>query len=137
MTDLSRSPLPADPLHPGTRLDPEISVVLAMHDEAPNVTQIVSRVAIELDALGRPAEIICIDDGSSDDTAALVERCAQQDGRVVLVRFSRNFGKEAALTAGLDTARGRAVVFLDADLQHPPDLIPVMVAKWDEGFDVV
>jgi len=108
-----------------------------MHDEAPNVTEIVTRVAMELDALGRPAEIICVDDGSSDDTAALVERYAEKDDRLVLVRFSRNFGKEAALAAGLDTARGRAVVFMDADLQHPPNLIPAMVAKWEEGFDVV
>jgi dolichol-phosphate mannosyltransferase len=108
-----------------------------MHNESANVAQIMSNVSSELTALGRMAEIICVDDGSMDETAALVERCAQHDDRVVLVRFSRNFGKEAALAAGLDTARGRAVLFLDADLQHPPSLIPAMVAKWDEGFDVV
>ncbi|MGH9256652.1 MAG: glycosyltransferase family 2 protein [Vicinamibacterales bacterium] len=137
MTDLSGSPPRSSESQPEKRPVPEISIVLPMHDEASNVTQIVSSVAMELDALGRPAEIICVDDGSSDDTAALVERFAQQDKRLVLVRLSRNFGKEAALAAGLDTARGRAVVFLDADLQHPTDLIPAMVAKWDEGFDVV
>ena len=122
---------------PITLATPELSVVLPMHNESPNVAEIVSRVAEEIDALGRPAEIVCVDDGSSDDTAAQVELRAEKDRRVVLVRFSRNFGKEAALAAGLDTARGRAVIFLDADLQHPTSLIPTMVAKWDEGFDVV
>lgn len=135
--ELSRSPFPSGHVRPEERVVPEISVVLPMHNEASNVAHVVSNVAAELDRLARASEIICVDDGSSDETAALVERCAQQDHRVVLVRFSRNFGKEAALAAGLDVARGRAVVLLDADLQHPADLIPMMVAKWDEGFDVV
>ena len=136
MTDGLPGPLPAANSSREHSV-PEISVVLPMHDEAPNVAQIVSSVSVQLDTLGLPAEIICVDDGSNDETAALVERCAHQDDRVMLVSFSRNFGKEAALTAGLDAARGRAVLFLDADLQHPTDLIPTMVAKWKEGFDVV
>lgn len=137
MTDLLQSPVSIGDVHPAEAPSPEISIVLPMHDEAPNVIHVLKNVSNEVDALNRTAEIICIDDGSNDDTAALVERCAQQDSRIVLIRFSRNFGKEAALAAGLDTARGKAVVFLDADLQHPTDLIPEMVAKWDEGFDVV
>lgn len=116
---------------------PTISVVLPMHDEALNVAAVLSSVASELDLLGLPAEIVCVDDGSQDETSALVAQCARGDDRVVLVRLSRNFGKEAALAAGLDIARGNAVVFLDADLQHPPGLIPKMVEKWHEGFDVV
>jgi len=116
---------------------PDISIVLPMFNEAPNVERILSDVVAELDALGRTAEVLCVDDGSSDETAALVERYAEADPRVSLVRFSRNFGKEAALAAGVDLARGRAVVFMDADLQHPVDLLSALVAKWEEGFDVV
>jgi dolichol-phosphate mannosyltransferase len=119
------------------RPSPDISVVLPMYNEAPNVAHILSSLAAELDALARPAEVLCVDDGSTDDTAALVERYARDDPRVSLVRFSRNFGKEAALAAGIDLARGRAVVFMDADLQHPVDLLSTLVAKWDEGYDVV
>jgi dolichol-phosphate mannosyltransferase len=137
MTDGLRLPLsPGEAPHDAQSV-PEISVVLPMHDEAPNVMQILSSVATQLDRLGRPAEIICVDDGSNDETADLVERYGQRDDRLVLVRLSRNFGKEAALAAGLDMAHGQAVLFLDADLQHPTDLIPAMVAKWNEGFDVV
>lgn len=114
-----------------------ISVVLPMHNEAASVELILTSIAREIDALGRPAEIVCVDDGSKDETAELVERYAQKDSRVVLVRFSRNFGKEAALAAGMDAARGDAVILLDADLQHPTELIPELIARWDQGFDVV
>jgi glycosyltransferase involved in cell wall biosynthesis len=86
---------------------------------------------------GRSFEVICIDDGSVDGTPVLLDSMSAVDPRLVPVRFSRNFGKEAALAAGLEVARGRAVVILDADLQHPPQLILEMLQRWDEGFDVV
>ena len=118
-------------------MNPRISVVIPMRDEAPNVHQVVRTVCGELDGLGHPYEVICVDDGSTDATAGLIDDAAAADARVRGVSLSRPFGKEAALAAGLAASRGAAVVLLDADLQHPPELIPAMVAKWEEGFDVV
>lgn len=116
---------------------PSISVVLPMYDEAEIIEHVLQVVTVELEALGRPFEILCVDDGSTDGTAALLDQAAQADPRVIPIHLSRNFGKEAALVAGLEAARGEAVLFLDADLQHPPELIPEMVARWEQGFDVV
>jgi glycosyltransferase involved in cell wall biosynthesis len=82
-------------------------------------------------------EVICVDDGSSDDTLAKLIALVQRDGRFRAIELSRNFGKEAALTAGLDAARGDAVIPLDADLQDPPELIPALIAAWQQGADVV
>jgi glycosyltransferase involved in cell wall biosynthesis len=81
--------------------------------------------------------VLCIDDGSRDDSVARLKRKNQADPRIKLLVFSRNFGKEAALSAGLANAAGDAVIPIDADLQHPPEIIPEMVAKWREGYDVV
>lgn len=118
-------------------MSPDISVVLPMRDEAANLERALELVTAQLEALGRTFEIICIDDGSVDATTELLEQAVRRDERVRAVHFTRNFGKEAALAAGLDVASGQAVILLDADLQHPPDLIPSMVRKWEEGFDVV
>jgi glycosyltransferase involved in cell wall biosynthesis len=82
-------------------------------------------------------EIICVDDGSQDDTLAKLVALAERDSRYRVIELSRNFGKEAALTAGLDDARGEAVILIDADLQDPPELIPVLVSHWQQGADVV
>ena len=78
-----------------------------------------------------------MDDGSRDGTLAVIRALAEQDRRVRCISFSRNFGKEVALAAGLDHVRGAAAVMIDADLQHPPEVIPEFVAKWQEGFDMV
>lgn len=83
------------------------------------------------------AEIVYVDDGSGDDTLAVLRRLASEDSRVRFLSLSRNFGNQAALTAGLERATGDAVVTMDSDLQHPPDVIPTLLAKWREGFDVV
>jgi polyisoprenyl-phosphate glycosyltransferase len=83
------------------------------------------------------AEIILVDDGSRDGTLALLRQMAADDPRVRYFSFSRNFGHQAAITAGLENARGDAVVTLDCDLQHPPSLIPVLMQKWREGYDIV
>ncbi|GBQ62261.1 glycosyltransferase [Komagataeibacter swingsii DSM 16373] len=82
-------------------------------------------------------EFVCVDDGSTDDTLACLLTCAREDDRFLIVELSRNFGKEAAMTAGLDAATGAAMVVIDADLQDPPELIPTMVEKWREGAEVV
>jgi dolichol-phosphate mannosyltransferase len=83
------------------------------------------------------AEFIFVNDGSHDDTLAILRRAAAEDPRIKVISFARNFGHQIAVTAGIDAARGDAVVLIDADMQDPPELIPDMVAKWREGFDVV
>ncbi len=120
---------------PGTKVT--LSVVVPMHDELPNVAAFFARTVPVLEALKTPWEIVCVDDGSRDETFTALLAEHRRDPRVKLLRLSRNFGKEAALTAGLAHARGDAVVPIDADLQDPPELIPELVAKWREGFDVV
>ena len=82
-------------------------------------------------------EIIFVDDGSTDDTLVQLNRMAQQDSCVRVCSFSRNFGHQIAITAGLDAATGEAAITMDADLQHPPELIPQMINKWKEGYDIV
>jgi glycosyltransferase involved in cell wall biosynthesis len=95
------------------------------------------RLTAVLQGLPLPAEIVYVNDGSEDATLEVMRRLASSDGRVAIVDLSRNFGKEIALTAGLDHARGDAVVAIDADLQDPPELIPELVRRWREGYDVV
>ncbi len=88
-------------------------------------------------AVDYDAEIILVDDGSRDGTLPLLRRLAAADPRVRYFSFSRNFGHQAAITAGLENARGDAVVTLDSDLQHPPSLVPALLQKWREGYEVV
>ena len=116
---------------------PELSVILPMYNEEAVVDLVIEAVVTQLTALDRTFEVICVDDGSADGTAAALDAAAQRDERVVPVILSRNFGKEAAMSAGLEAAGGRGVLLMDADLQHPPDLIPRMVDEWEAGFDVV
>ena len=116
-----------------------LSVVLPMWNEEAAAPQAVGAVRAVLETLGLRFEILCVDDGSTDGTRAAVAAAAAADphGRVRLVELTRNFGKEASILAGLQHARGDAVVLMDADLQHPPDVIPRMVALWQEGHEVV
>ena len=121
---------------------PTLSLVVPVKDEADAVAPFVERVAPILDGLfdgsaGEGWEILFVDDGSEDATLAAIVAAHRRDPRVRAVSLSRNFGKEAALTAGLDFAAGRAVVPIDVDLQDPPELIGAMLAKWREGYEVV
>jgi len=116
---------------------PTLSIVLPVYNEAEIIGECVREVAQVLDRAGLSFELVCVNDGSSDASGPTLDRLAREDSRVVPVHFSRNFGKEAALSAGLEAARGSAVLFMDSDLQHPPSVIPEMVARWREGFDVV
>jgi glycosyltransferase involved in cell wall biosynthesis len=110
---------------------------MPMHNEEEAVKPALTMIQQQLDALKLSFELICIDDGSRDQTAAHLLEYASQDPRFQVVSLSRNFGKEAAMAAGLEAARGKAVLLMDADLQHPPELLPEMVARWREGYDVV
>src|SRR3954451_16976964 len=112
-----------------------LSVVTPMHDEQDNVRPLYDRLAAALDGL--EWELVVTDDGSKDATAARLAELAAADDRVKVVTLSRHFGHQAALTAGLEHARGDAVVMLDGDLQDPPEVIPEMLDRWREGVDVV
>jgi dolichol-phosphate mannosyltransferase len=116
---------------------PVLSIVLPVHDEAAVLEETMVRLRDVLAPLGRSYEVLVVDDGSTDGSGAACTALAAGDPRIVLVTLTRRFGKEAALAAGLGAARGDAVVLMDADLQHPPDLIPEMVRRWDEGCEVV
>ena len=116
---------------------PELTVVVPVFNEEANVESMCDRVSGALDGVVESFEIIFVDDGSSDDTWRLVSDLAARDPRVSGIRFARNFGHQAALTAGVDAATGRAVVIIDGDLQDPPEVIPEMVARWREGAEVV
>ena len=95
------------------------------------------RLTAALDELDFPSEIVFVNDGSSDDTLEVLTRLRDGDPRIAIINLSRNFGKEIALTAGLDYAGGDATIVIDADLQDPPELIPDLVSRWREGYDVV
>jgi glycosyltransferase involved in cell wall biosynthesis len=116
---------------------PELSLVVPFYNEEASCTAFFARVLPVLESLTPDYEIVCINDGSSDRTCQLLAAEHLRNRRIKLLNLSRNFGKERALTAGLDHACGRAVIPLDADLQDPPQVIPALVAKWREGFDVV
>lgn len=116
---------------------PVLSVIVPMFNEASNVEGLFARLVPAIESLSLTYEIVCIDDGSRDDTLARLLALRTRYPAIKVVALSRNFGKEIALTAGLQHAAGRAAIPIDADLQHPPEIIPRLVAKWREGFDVV
>lgn len=116
---------------------PVLSLVVPMFNEAGNVDGLFARLTEVLAGLEVTYEIVCVDDGSRDDTVARVVDHHRRDQRIKVVELSRNFGKELALTAGLHHTTGQAVVMIDADLQHPPELIGEMLAQWRQGFEMV
>lgn len=115
----------------------EISVIVPFYNESENIEHLFARLTPVLVRLNTTYEIICINDGSQDDTMEQLIEHSRQDLAIKIVNLSRNFGKEIALTAGLDYACGAAVIPIDADLQDPPELIEQLIAKWREGYDVV
>ncbi|WP_241072873.1 glycosyltransferase family 2 protein [Achromobacter insuavis] len=131
-------PHPATPILP--RIPPrpvQLSVVICFLNEREALPLCHARLRQVLDSLQEPWEIVFVDDGSQDGSAEYVAGLMAREPGLKLVRLSRNFGKEAAMTAGLEHATGAAVILLDADLQDPPELIPDMVRAWREGADVV
>jgi glycosyltransferase involved in cell wall biosynthesis len=118
-------------------VEPEISVVVPLYNEQENVAELHRRLTGAMGPLNLPYEIVLVDDGSGDETPALIDQLARRDPHVGVIHLSRNFGHQPAVSAGLDHARGRAVMVMDGDLQDPPEVIPQFVARWREGFDVV
>jgi len=116
---------------------PELSVVIPAMNEEENIQAMHDRLIAALESVVDGLEIVWIDDGSTDSTWKMISELARKDPRVRGLSFSRNFGHQAAVTAGVDAAVGRAVAIIDADLQDPPEVIAEMVAKWREGFEVV
>ena len=116
---------------------PTLSVVVPACNEAEVLAAFHARLARVMHALGAPWEVVFVNDGSRDATLAVMEQLRRLDPHVAVVNLSRNFGKEIAITAGLDHATGHAVIVIDADLQDPPEVIPDLVAAWHEGFDTV
>jgi dolichol-phosphate mannosyltransferase len=117
---------------------PRVSIAIPLHNEQETVAELLLRVGAVLDGTpGGPHEVVIVDDGSSDGTLDLLENAAAQDDRVLVVSLSRNFGHQAALSAGLDHVTGDVVVTMDGDLQDPPEAIPALLAKLGDGYDVV
>ncbi len=120
--------------HPYT---PSLSVVVPFYNEGDGVDRFFQEVTPVLESIGMDFEIVCVNDGSRDDTLSRLESRRKADRRVRVIALTRNFGKESALAAALDCSRGRVVVPMDADLQDPPEVISLLVEKWREGFPVV
>lgn len=115
----------------------DLSILVPMFNEAAAIPSLLARLMPVLEQTALSWEIVCVDDGSRDATLALLREAAAREPRVKVIAFTRNFGKEAAMSAALDHARGAAVIPLDADLQDPPELIPSLLQRWREGFAVV
>lgn len=114
----------------------DLSVVIPVHDEAENLAPLLRRLVDALEGLNLTFEVVFVDDGSLDASPQILRALQDGDPRVGVIALSRNFGHQAAVTAGLDHARGRAAVVMDGDLQDPPEVIPSLVDRWRLGFDV-
>jgi dolichol-phosphate mannosyltransferase len=116
---------------------PVLSVVVPLFNEQETIRELHHRLAETLSSLGIPCEILLVNDGSRDATPELIRELQQADRNVAAIHLSRNFGHQAAVSAGIDHARGSAVIVMDGDLQDPPEVLPLFVARWREGFEVV
>ncbi|TFH86509.1 glycosyltransferase [Billgrantia azerbaijanica] len=114
-----------------------ISLVVPVFNESARIEQNLLSILASMEGVNISCELIVVDDGSQDDSVQAIERAMQRDERIHLLEFTRNFGKEAAVYAGLEHASGSAVIVMDSDLQHPPDLIPEMIQAWKNGAMVV
>jgi len=116
---------------------PRFSIIAPVFNEEGNLPELYRRIKETMDATGEPCELVLVNDGSRDRSAEIMRELHAADARVKIIEFAKNFGHQLAVTAGLDYARGDAVVIIDADLQDPPSLILDMIEKWKEGFEVV
>jgi len=115
----------------------DISVVVPLLNEEESIEELYQQLTAALEAMGRSYEIIVVDDGSTDRSFALLQQLHARDPRLKVIRFRRNFGQTAAFSAGFDRAQGAIVITIDADLQNDPNDIPLLIAKLEEGYDVV
>jgi glycosyltransferase involved in cell wall biosynthesis len=118
-------------------MKPTISIVAPVFNELGSLPEFYRRTSEAMNTLGEPWELVLVDDGSRDGSSDLIRDLAEKDPHVRPVIFARNFGHQLAVTAGLDYSRGQAVVVIDSDCQDPPEVIPELIAKWREGYEVV
>lgn len=116
---------------------PDLSVISPCYNEVDGILEFYTNLGSTLESIGCSHEIIFVDDGSTDDTLVILNQIAQANAEVVVLSLTRNFGHQAALTAGMDYARGKMILVMDSDLQHPPELIPKMLSELRTGVDVV
>ncbi len=116
---------------------PVYSLIIPIYNEEENIAELYRRISLVMDRLDQPVELIFINDGSRDNSLKLIRKLQEQDDRVCYLSLARNFGHQIAVTAGLNFAQGQAVIILDADLQDPPELIPDLLEKWRQGYQVV
>lgn len=114
-----------------------ISIVIPLFNEEETLPELTRRMINVIGGLNTEVEVLCVDDGSSDQTFPMLSALHENDPRFKILRFSRNFGHQIAISAGIDHATGDAIVIMDGDLQDPPEVLPSFIAKWREGFDVV
>ena len=115
----------------------DYSFVIPILNERDTIDELYNRLESVMDALDGPCEVVLVDDGSTDGSYQLMAKLHERDPRVKVLRLSRNFGHQIALSAGLDHARGRAVIVMDGDLQDPPEVALQLAERWREGYDVV
>ena len=120
-----------------TQQHPQISIVIPIYNESEIIHDFHTMLSEVLNGLPNPSQVYYIDDGSTDETSALLEQLAKSDSRVNVLSLSRNFGHQAALTCGLDHAQGEIIIMMDGDGQNPPELIPEMLKLYDAGYDIV
>ena len=125
------------PFVQGKQGTPEISVVIPIYNEEENLPVLYQRLTAALKGMGRNYEIVFVDDGSRDLSFDCMNHLAKEDPMITIIELSRNFGHQVAISAGLDYARGKGVIVMDADLQDPPEFLPPLITKWKEGHDVV
>lgn len=116
---------------------PALTITVPIYNEEANIAPLYEKICSAMDALGKPWELVLVDDGSQDGSPALLDAIAENDERVIVVHFARNYGQTAAMMAGMDYARGDVVVPMDGDLQNDPADIAKLLAKLDDGFEVV
>ena len=114
-----------------------ISIIVPVFNEEDNIEVFYQEVCRYMEPLKYQFELIFVDDGSSDATPLILERLSQHDSRLRGLIMARNYGHQLALTCGLDYADGDAVITMDGDMQHPPEMLPLLISKWEEGFEVV
>ncbi|MBN1310143.1 MAG: glycosyltransferase family 2 protein [Anaerolineae bacterium] len=118
--------------------NPMISIVAPIYNEAGNIRELYRRVHAVMETVGEPWELVLVNDGSTDGSSEILREVYEQDTlHIRIVHFSRNFGHPMAVTAGMDYASGEAIILIDADLQDPPEVLPDLIEKWREGYDVV